>query len=299
MMEQTFCGKDCEVCTWRETQNCGGCRNGPGGRNEACKIAACCREKGHETCGTCGFALNCQILREREEIPQRRQEEEAARADRRQWLAEHAPTLGKWFWLIFWLNVPGVLVSLMHTSIVVERFPALELPGLVLSTFCSLIYAFFLWQMRGLEPDYRAAACCTFVVQPLVLAANLLDHFIGKNEGMAEFILAAMIPLLIGEFYASYKAYHGHGKVLAGLDDALSEKWPKLWKWEVGLLAGLLGCIVLLLISPILALLAVLAIVVGLVVVGIVKLVYQYRTAQLFRHYTVPENTLLPEQATE
>ena len=52
-----------------------------------------------------------------------------------------------------------------------------------------------------------------------------------------------------------------------------------------GLLLGLFGCIFLALISAILGLLAMLADAIGLLVVGIVKLVYLYRTAKRFREY--------------
>ena len=45
------------------------------------------------------------------------------------------------------------------------------------------------------------------------------------------------------------------------------------------------GCIFLALISAILGLLAMLADAIGLLVVGIVKLVYLYRTAKRFREY--------------
>ena len=61
--------------------------------------------------------------------------------------------------------------------------------------------------------------------------------------------------------------------------------WQLLWKWWIGLLLGLLGCIFLALISAILGLLAILADAIGLLVVGIVKLVYLYWTAKRFREY--------------
>ena len=50
----TYCGKNCESCTWRETQGCSGCETGPGSvYGGDCGIARCCREKGHASCQTC------------------------------------------------------------------------------------------------------------------------------------------------------------------------------------------------------------------------------------------------------
>ena len=69
------------------------------------------------------------------------------------------------------------------------------------------------------------------------------------------------------------------------LNPELAGKWRLLWKWWIGLLLGLFGCIFLALISAILGLLAILADAIGLLVVGIVKLVYLYRTAKRFREY--------------
>ena len=53
-----LCGRDCETCAYREQLNCGGCRTM--GR---CPVAVCCREKGHETCGTCTQASYCGLRR--------------------------------------------------------------------------------------------------------------------------------------------------------------------------------------------------------------------------------------------
>jgi len=110
--------------------------------------------------------------------------------------------------------------------------------------------------------------------------------------------LLILIPGAVLEYYGRYWEYQSHGAVLAGLDDELAEKWPKLWKWEVGLFLGIFGCILLLFITPNLAAFAFLADAIGLLVVAILRLVYLYRTAKLFREYAPPDSMALPEEAT-
>ena len=62
----------------------------------------------------------------------------------------------------------------------------------------------------------------------------------------------------------------------------------QLWKWYIGMTLGLLGSILLMLIIPILGLLVALVTAIGTIVVSILKLVYLYRTAKVFREYRVP-----------
>ena len=93
------------------------------------------------------------------------------------------------------------------------------------------------------------------------------------------------LPVMVLELCAAYQEFYAHAEVLEELDPELAGKWRLLWKWWIGLLLGLFGCIFLALISAILGLLAILADAIGLLVVGIVKLVYLYWTAKRFREY--------------
>jgi hypothetical protein len=107
--------------------------------------------------------------------------------------------------------------------------------------------------------------------------------FLREQYGSSFFTIPAAIIALVGE----YNEYMGHSAVLTGVDNELSEKWEVLWKWYIGLFLGMFGCILLMLIIPILGAIALIGAAIGLVVVGILKLVYLYRTAKLFREYPV------------
>ncbi|MFR6094486.1 MAG: hypothetical protein ACLUIW_03305 [Dysosmobacter welbionis] len=107
------------------------------------------------------------------------------------------------------------------------------------------------------------------------------------DDSGGELAVVAALPAghAVLELCAAYQEFYAHAEVLEELDPELAGKWRLLWKWWIGLLLGLFGCIFLALISAILGLLAILADAIGLLVVGIVKLVYLYRTAKRFREY--------------
>ena len=91
--------------------------------------------------------------------------------------------------------------------------------------------------------------------------------------------------LTLDEVASSFPAAGTVGEVLGALDDALPGKWRRLWRWEAGSMLALFGCLLLVLLSAILALLILLAASIGLIVAAVLRLVYLYRTAKLFRQH--------------
>lgn len=286
-----FCGKLCETCTWREQLNCPGCQEGLGrALGGGCGIAVCCRAKGHQACATCAYLAGCYKRAGRDREPEERMRRAEAAAQRRRELDRRAPVLGKWLWLLFWLVIPNVLGNLMSNETVASAFPGLRVPGEVVNVLCTLAYGVILWQLRRLEDGYRAAAVCSMAGA----AGVLLALFVTETAG-AGIALLLLVPVMIVQLYGTYREYNAHAAMLDGADDTLAENWRKLWKWEIGLLLGLIGCFLLAMIAGILGLLALLADAIGIIVVSILKLVYLYRTAKLFREHIPSETEALPE----
>ena len=276
-----LCGRSCETCTWRETLDCPGCQAGPGRTvGGDCEIAVCCRGKGHESCETCLFLSGCNLRRGRDGLPERRLRRLEAERARQAWLGTNAPLLGRWLWPLFWLVIPGMIGTVMSSRSVTAAFPAVGTAGEVLGILASLAYGVFLWQLRTVHPGYRAGGLCSFAG----VGFGVLMLALGMTQESGLWWLLAL-PMLAVEFYGMYRAYNAHADVLAGLDDDLGEKWRKLWKWMIGLYLGLFACLFVALLSAVLGLLVLLADVIGLAVVGILRLVYLYRTAKLFREY--------------
>lgn len=283
-MAETYCGKSCAECAQKEGLNCPGCRPGPGRQfGGDCELARCCRDKGHEVCETCGFKGNCGTLRSRESMPDHRRRTQEAEAQRRAAISQRAPDLGKWLWVIFWLVIPSAVASVLTNDTVVSMAPALKLPGSILQTACSIAYGVILLKLAVHEDRYRTSGICALVTGACCLLTAVIT---GAGETPAWtllFTLPAAIVALVGE----YNEYMAHSGVLTGVDSELSDKWHKLWGWYILFMVALVLSLLLVMIIPILGLLVTLASTIGISVVSILKLVYLYRTAKLFREYPV------------
>ncbi len=288
-MAETYCGKSCAECAQKEQLNCQGCKYGPGRRfNGDCELAKCVMEKGHETCDTCSFMGNCSIQRSCAGMPEERIRRLEAEAARKAEVAKQAPLLGKWLWIIFWLIIPSSVASILTNQTLVQDVPSLYLPGQILNAVCCAIYGISLLRLASVEKSYKKAGICILIAGFDSAAVAIAVGISGAVQAPTWTLLLtipAAVVALVGEYYE----YVGFSAVLDGVEQELSEQWSKLWKWYIGLFLGMFGCIVIMLILPIIGALALLAAAISLLVVGIKKLVYLYRTAKLFREYPAGE----------
>ena len=283
-MAETYCGKNCAECSKREELNCQGCKAGPGRQfGGDCELAKCVRDKGHETCETCGFKGNCGTLRSRESMPDYRIRKIDSEKMRKAAIAKRAPVLGKWLWIIFWLIIPSTIGSIMAHETTAKILPGLFMPGQIINAICSLIYGAILLMLGSEEDRYRTAGICALIAG----ASSALAAMINGGSDGATWILIFTIPAAIVAIVGEYNEYMAHSAVLSGVDNELSEKWEVLWKWYIGLFLGMFGCIIVMLIIPVLGAIAIIGCAIGTVVVSILKLVYLYRTAKIFREYPV------------
>ena len=282
-MAETYCGKSCAECIKKEQLNCPGCKAGPGRQfGGDCELAKCVRDKGHETCDTCGFKGNCGTLRSRDHLPDYRIRKIEAEEMRKAAIARRAPVLGKWLWIIFWLIIPNTVGSLMANDSIAKVLPGLFVPGQIINAICSLTYGAILFKLRTEEDRYRTAGICAMIAG----AASALAAVINGGSDEATWIVIFTIPAAIVEIVGEYNEFMAHSAVLSGVDNELSEKWEVLWKWYIGTFLGMLGCILVMLIAPVLGAIGILGCAIGMIVVGVLKLVYLYRTAKIFREYS-------------
>ena len=281
-MAETYCGKRCAECGYKEALNCPGCHAGPGRYwSGECELVRCVREKGHETCETCGFRDRCGTLVCRERMPANRIKKMETERVRKEELTRRAAVLGKWLWLLFWLVVPNALAGLMATEALAQYAPGVYRVGQVLEVVCSLAWCLILMKLGSEDDRYRTAGICSLITTAGNLAMNLIS---GISDSVGWTLIFAL-PVVIVGFVGMYREFMAHADVLTGVDNDLSVKWEKLWKWYIGSLLALLGSAVLLAVIPVLGLLAVLAAAVAVIAVSILRLVYLYKTAKIFRDY--------------
>lgn len=279
-MSENYCGKDCAACTYKEQLGCPGCAAGPGKRfRGTCDLAKCCQEKGHRTCETCQIISHCGVYRGRERIPENRIKRREAEQARLEALAQRAPGLYKWLSILFWLVIPSALAGILTTDVLVQAIPALQLPGQILSFLCNLAYGGILLRLSREEGRYGTAGVVFIISGALSL---LTDMLLGGHRG---WVLVISIVTAILSMWGEYNEFMGHAGTLADADGELSEKWEKLWKWNIGITLSMLVSTILAGLAPLLMLLVLLAASIGMMVVDILKLVYLYRTAGAFRAY--------------
>lgn len=275
MENETYCGKSCEVCTYREALSCPGCRQGPGGTFAKCEIARCCREKYHNACDSCTSWTYCGLRAGREEAPvRRRQDQERALQQWRENRA-HAPLLARWLSVLFWLFIPQEIASLMTNDNVVAALPELLLPGTILAVACTLLYAIGLWMMRSANPTYGRTAIFTVVGA----AGSALALVLGETD----LVVLLALAVLVVDLYTTYLEYNTHAETVEPVDAVLADQWRKLWKWNLWCLIAVGASLLLAFLAVLLAGLLLIATSIALIVLSIMKLVYLYRTAARFR----------------
>ena len=280
-MGKNCCGKNCGECTYKTELNCPGCQDGPGRPGpDQCEVARCCRDKGHTFCDTCTYMASCGRLRECERMPEKRMRKQEWERERAGKMARKASVLGKWLWILFWIVVPMLVSNVMTNDYVTAWFPGLYMPGTVLNVLCLAAYSFVLWKASSENDRYRTASiCCAISAGVSLLLAVVF------REDLPGWTLVFTLPLCVAVLVGEYNEYMGHSEVLRDVAPELSEKWEKLWMWFIGMYLGMFGCVLLVLIFTVLGLIVFIVAAIGIAVVSILKLVYLYRTANVFREY--------------
>lgn len=281
-MANAYCGKNCDSCIQKERLECQGCRLGPGRSwYDGCEIAACCRDKGHDTCDTCTNNRYCGKRSRRDGMVEHRERKLAAEAERKAELARRAPFLGRWLWVLFWMVIPGTVASLLSIDAMAGWAPGVYRFGEYLSVACSLAYGLILLILASRHDVYRIAGILRLVTAAVSLVLVLAA---GKNTGTGWTLLISLPGGVVG-LVATYQEYMAHAAVLDSLDRTLAEKWRMLWKWYIGVFIATFGSVVVMLIFQLLGLLVLLAALIGMVVVSVLELVYLYQSAKEFRYY--------------
>ena len=187
----------------------------------------------------------------------------------------HAPFLGKWLRILFWLIVPSTLAGVLGNDSVKEFSPALYNVGQVMSALCNVAYGAILFKLSPAEKRYRTAGMCLMFSS--VAGMAVLDGLI-RFPVLSLLALPAAVAGLVGQ----YNEFMAHSAVLSGVDDALAAKWAKLWNLYILFMVAAFASSMLLLISSVLALIISVAALIGTTVVSIMKLIYLYKTANAF-----------------
>lgn len=187
--------------------------------------------------------------------------------------------LGKWLSILFLMIIPSTVAGFMTNETIVEWIPYLSLPGQILNIFCLAGYGFILLKLSSENEHYRVAGICALIAGAISVVLMLVSN----GADVPVWTLLISLPALVLDIIGEYNEYKGHSEILRDVNVLLSEKWDTLWKWFVGMFLVMFGSIAVVFVVPMLGLLFVIVGGIGTIVISIVKLVYLYKTAKVFK----------------
>lgn len=279
-MTETYCGKSCEGCEYREQLRCKGCKNGPGYLLTCeCELAKCCAKKNCDTCEACSQSASCWKYHAREYAAKNRLMNRNAEKQRFESKSRALTVLSQWVWVLFWILIVQNVVDFLDGSELFAENTAVTLILLILRQVLCLAYGLVFLKMSKQSSHYKTAAITMFIL----VGYNLLKHY-AISPGLSMLSDLLTLPALGLSFFGLYHEYMGHSEVTQPFDRQLSEKWDRLWKWNIGAYAGrAVSFVIMILFDVWLGLLLVIIALVVLLILGIVAAVLLYRSAELFR----------------
>lgn len=206
-------------------------------------------------------------------------------ARKREGVRRKAPYMHKWLMILFWLMIASGIADLFSAEEMEQLMPEVYGVASIVSLICGIIYVVVLFKLSNEEALYRKSAYYLLGSVVLSLVGLVIAMFNMENIGVLLITMVVLIGALVVAFVSEYYEYHAHANVVRDADSEMAHNWEQLWKYYVRLLLGLLGCIVLAFLIPMIAGLIMIVLAIGVLIVSIMKYVYVYQTAKIFKSY--------------
>ena len=253
-MADTYCGKTCGQCIKKQNDECVGCvTEKEDGRSLRCEVASCCKNSHHNSCYKCGSRETC-VTYHREKTP-------------------YAGFLAKWIGILFLLSVASIISSLFTLNLFDAKIVKI---GSIIEVVFKIAYVSILVVLAKANYSYKLAAIIGIVMQGLNITAIL------KGEGTTLGIILSIIALAIG-LVGEYNELDAHASILYEINDGLASKWRTLWNITICTYLALIVGFISLFVIPSLGAYLVIAGAVGLIAIGILKIVYLRKTSKSFK----------------
>lgn len=277
-MAETYCGKTCEDCTHKEQLNCPGCRMGPGrALHGDCSISKCSVSKGYHACEYCGSFDTCRNRRSSASAAEVRLNKQAADAAKKARIERNIKLLGSWLWVLFWLVIATSVVRVVFNDSLTAENPSIKTGVDIFNLVSGIAYSLILLRLAPVSDHYRYSGIAGFVCAGISFASTFITA-----SGAA--LIVTLIASVFG-FIREFQEYMGHGHATQEVDPDMTNKWCKLWYWYFGSLCAVCIGSVLAFMGSGLGVLAVLLGTATTAVASIIKIIYLYSTASLFKNY--------------
>ncbi len=181
----------------------------------------------------------------------------------------NASLLSKWLNILFWL----IIVSMI-------AFGGRQIIDIV----AAAAYGMILLKIASESTHYRSSAICCFIIAVI----SIIRIPISDRADAVLGVLMSVLPVVV-YMIGNYYEFLGHAEVLSDIDQEFSEKWNRLWKWFTGILFVVIAGIVLTELILVIGQVISLASVLGILIVSVVKIVYIFKMAEVFRNYPLQQ----------
>ena len=231
-MNETYCGKSCDQCEYKISEQCPGCAEGPGHKEYgACELAKCCRNKGHEKCSMCRFDKDCYLLRDKDYMPEEMAKKTKVELEKRKRMIDTAPLLAYWANILFILNILSFIFSFFVSDYVAMALPAVASLSKLIVIIVQVVSIIGMYKLSVTERKYKMSAICLGVSLIISVFSMVLTLFLPWNSEKTQLIIAAIsLVATVISYFGLYYEIIAHASVLRGIDNVLGSKWLELWK---------------------------------------------------------------------
>jgi hypothetical protein len=198
---------------------------------------------------------------------------------------ERAGTVAKWLKVLFVLNMLGVLAGILKQDQLAEAAMPLYWVGVALNLVYTVGDIIVLLKLSPESGDYRRAAVCSVVstvcsvvLMVLMAAFYLMPQSMSSALALVNIVLG--LAVMIVPFMAAYYEIKGRAWILQGLDDRLAQNWRTIGRLIAATMIVWVSAMLLAALVPWLGRVVMLALLVGVIALGIWRLVCLYRTEQ-------------------
>lgn len=173
-------------------------------------------------------------------------------------------------WKIFWLAVVANVLSLLGLV------PALNRIVTIFGYVASVMVAGLVLTMKDVDRRFYTAGCCGIAAALINLSGLLL----GSSPDLTTVLsLVASVFSLV----SMYNELTTLGDVVGKADRELGLRWHNLWKWRmIGLAISVGSTLLVVFVAVALAAVIIVGAAVAAIVLGILQMVYYYKTAKLY-----------------
>lgn len=277
----TYCGKSCDQCGHKEVLACPGCKAGPGKRYmEKCEIAKCARERNTNACEHCRNFYVCATIRRKAKIPAIRLEQLKQENAKKERIQRVAPVGAKWFLILFWLSIVLEVCGILSSDFMPD-IPALSLSIMILQVIALSVCGCIQLYLSKFESRFRIAG--SFII--IAALFSLAMWSLGEWEPLKNWTPFLAIPAFICTLLSRYHEYTACADLVYEACEDTHDSWLMLRKFYFGVRLGVLACILLLMIAPVLALLGIIVCYIMMLVTTVMYFVCIRRTISAFRSY--------------